>query len=305
MIQNRTFYVAILAFVFCSTTAVAQVNGNKNIQTKTFDYSDIQTFELLISAQVTIDGSQDEAMKITTDENIFEHLDIKNTGKKVSINQAKWIEFSKMEITFGSTVLNKLITSGYGNFTLNNIYAKTFTVINPVGTVSLNGKADNLVVKTKIGKIDAKQLTVENADISITSDGEVTLNASKSVVSNISEEGIITYVSEPENVVTNNTGEVKSFSEIEREEVIEEAVYIELKVQNNTSSRKQFYIKGPKNRRFSYGFPMNPNQKRAKNIPIGTKIYQVNKLGTKTLLVTIEADDEGKVVKLFDEEEKK
>lgn len=305
MINNQTFYTLILAFLCFTGTTFAQINGNKNIQTRTFDYSDIQTFELLISAQVTIDGSQDEAMKITTDENIFEYLDIKNTGKKVSINQAEWIEFSKMEITFGSTALTKLITSGYGNFTIKNIYAETFTVINPVGTVSLNGKADNLVVKTKIGKVDAKQLTVENADISIADDGEVTVNASESVVTNISEEGIITYVSEPAHVKTSNTGEVKSFSEIEREEVIEEAVYIELKVQNNTSSRKQFYIKGPKNRRFSYGFPMNAYQKRAKNVPVGTKIYQVNKLGAKTLLVTIEADDEGQVVKLFDNEEKK
>ena len=301
MINNRTFYTFILAFIFFSGTALAQINGDKNIQSKTFDYSEIQTFELLIPAQVTIDCSQDETMTITTDENIFEYLDIKQTGKKISINQAQWIEASQLKITFGSTALTKLITSGYGNYTVDNVYAETFTVVNPVGIVSLNGKADALIIKTKTGKTDAKQLSVDNADVTITSDGEVTVNASEKVISNITEEGIITYVSEPKVMETNNTGEIKSFSEIEREEVLEKPVYIELKVQNNTASRKHFYIKGPKNGRFSYGFPMNPDQKRTKNVPVGTKIYQVNKAGMKTLLVTIEAEDEGKTVKLFEE----
>ena len=302
MINNQSFYTLILAIVFCTSSALAQVNGNKNIQSKTYDFDPIETFELLIPAEVIIDGSQDAAMVITTDGNIFEHLDIEHRGKKVSINQAQWIEASKLKITFSSTALTKLVTSGYGHFTINNIYAQTFTVVNPVGQVNLNGKAEKLVVKTRAGKTDAKQLATDEANITITSDGEVMINASEKVISNISEEGTITYVSEPKVVENNSTGEVKSFAEMEREEVLEAPVYVELKVQNNTSSRKQFYIKGPKNKRFSYGFPMNPYQKRNKNVPVGTRIYQVNKLGVKTLLVTIKEEDKGTTVKLFDAE---
>ena len=45
---------------------------------------------------------------------------------------------------------------------------------------------------------------------------------------------------------------------------------------------------------------MNPGQKRKKDWSIGSKVYQVSKLGTRKLLVTIKAEDEGQVVKMFE-----
>ena len=45
---------------------------------------------------------------------------------------------------------------------------------------------------------------------------------------------------------------------------------------------------------------MMPYTKRKENWSVGTKVYKVNSLGFRKLLITIEKDDEGKVLDLFD-----
>ncbi len=58
---------------------------------------------------------------------------------------------------------------------------------------------------------------------------------------------------------------------------------------------------GPKKNggRFSYGFPMMPGFSKKERWTTGTKVYKVNKIGIRKLLVTIKSEDEGKTVKLF------
>ncbi len=292
-------YLLSIGMCLVSFVSVGQVNGNKKIETKTYDFKDISTFEMRFPAKVVIDASQDADFMITTDENIFDNMDISFKDGKVKIDQAKWIEASQMTIKFGSKSFTKLITSGYGNFEVSNINAKTFTVINPVGTVKLQGKADDFVLKSKTGKTDATDLVVDNAMVNISSWGKATINASDYVKANTPNKGEITYTSEPNKVEVKGEGEVKSFSEVEHEQGKEPAIYIKLKVENNKILRQHFYIEGPKHRKFSYGFPLNPYQKREKTVPVGTKIYKVNKLGVRKLLVTITAEDASKVVKLF------
>ncbi|MBO6632382.1 MAG: hypothetical protein JJ936_12670, partial [Psychroserpens sp.] len=77
--------------------------------------------------------------------------------------------------------------------------------------------------------------------------------------------------------------------------------YINFKIKNNSSNRNQFYVVGPKpdGSKFSYGFPMMPNSKRHENWTVGTKVYKVNSLGFKKLLVTIVKENENQVVDLF------
>ncbi|MDT0557469.1 hypothetical protein RM697_02340 [Ichthyenterobacterium sp. W332] len=77
--------------------------------------------------------------------------------------------------------------------------------------------------------------------------------------------------------------------------------WINFKIKNNSKNRNHFVVKGPKaeGSKFGYGFPMMPYEKRKEKWSVGTKIYKENKLGFRKLLVTITANDEGKVVNLF------
>lgn len=77
--------------------------------------------------------------------------------------------------------------------------------------------------------------------------------------------------------------------------------FIKFRIKNNSNNRNHFYVVGPKpdGSKFSYGFPMMPNSKRNENWSIGTKVYKVNGLGFKKLLIKIKKEDEGKTINLF------
>lgn len=290
----------LINLVFSQNT-YAQVNGNKKYETKTYDIQDIETFNLHITGNVTVDANSDAALTITTDENIFEHLTVKKTGGKLYINQAVWIEATKMNITFGGKALKKIKTSGYSDVKLSNLNSDKFTLDIEVGNATLTGKSKSLVIKTETGEINAENVTADKAKVSIASHGTVKVNASEAVTGNIAGSGRLLYKGTPKNIQKNlkDRGEMQSMDEQKNEPKVE-VKYIKLKLYNNKGKRIHTYVQGPRHRRFSYGMPFNPLQKRAENYPVGTEIWQVNKLGTKTkLLYTVKSTDEGKTVKLF------
>lgn len=81
----------------------------------------------------------------------------------------------------------------------------------------------------------------------------------------------------------------------------EKPEFINFKIKNNSANRNHFYVVGPKpnGKKFSYGFPMMPFAKRKEYWTTGTKVYKVNRLGFRKLLITIKAEDENEIVKLF------
>ncbi len=295
---------ATLFFVmaFLGFQSFAQINGDKNIETKSYPYKNIKTFNLKIVAQVEIDATSDADLSITTDANIFEHLSIKNNDGELTINQATWVEASQIKIILGGKALEQLKTDGYSTINVKNLDADKFAVNASVGNVTLSGKANKLTAKTGTGKIDATALKTNIATVIISSHGTVKVNADELVDGNIAENGKILYVGEPKkiNKKVGENGEMLSFEEYKAAPKVE-TKYIKLKLFNNKGKRIHTYVQGPQNRRFSYGMPFNPLQKRAENYPVGTQIYQVNKLGAKTkLLYTVKEEDADKTVKLFE-----
>ncbi len=77
--------------------------------------------------------------------------------------------------------------------------------------------------------------------------------------------------------------------------------FINFKIENNSFNRNYFVVIGPKpnGRKFSYGFPMMPQATRKEYWTTGTKVYKVNKLGLRKLLISIKPENENKTVKLF------
>ena len=52
-------------------TSIAQVKGNKTIETRTFEIEDVTQIKINLYAKITIDQSAKEGMTITTDNNLF------------------------------------------------------------------------------------------------------------------------------------------------------------------------------------------------------------------------------------------
>ena len=92
-----------------------------------------------------------------------------------------------------------------------------------------------------------------------------------------------------------------SEKENQRSGRVSERRFIRFSIENTSGRSINCYVKGkkPEGGKFSYGFPMKSGQIRNKDWSIGSKVFEVNKLGVRKILTVIEASDEGTVVDLF------
>jgi len=160
-----------------------------------------------------------------------------------------------------------------------------------------------LRIGAELAKVNASKTEAEQVFVNLWSWGNVTVNPTEKLWAEVSNDGKLLYVSKPEKfeVKKKNGGQILSLAE---KDTIKnpDAVFINFKIKNNSTNRNNFYVVGPKpdGSKFSYGFPMMPNAKRKENWSVGTKVYKVNSLGFRKLLITIKKEDKGKVVELFD-----
>ena len=285
-------------FLFSFLNSInAQVNGNGKIVTREFTVKDFKNLLVNFPANLVIDCSKEYSLKITTDENIFKCIGIKNTSGNLSITQEKWLEASNgVQIKIGVEGLEMLETGGYGQTLVKNISGKNFNLLNPVGNVTLTGTVENFSFKTHKGEIDATKLLTTNIDAKITGRGLAELGDFKTIVSTVDEDGNITTKGSPFDGV-DNKNEVAEAPNNQLKRTTPK--YIDIKVSNNSFQRLHTVVQGPTNRRFSYGLPFFPYQKRKERWPVGTQLFKENPDGTRILLTTIGAEDEGKVVEVF------
>jgi hypothetical protein len=164
------------------------------------------------------------------------------------------------------------------------------------GTITLSGTLGSLRIGAENGKVDATNAPAKEVFLNIWGPGKAVVNATDYLETNLSDEARIQLVTQPKKVKSKLS---KAFSH--NGEAPIQTEYIDFKIKNNSQNRNNFYVIGPKPNggKFSYGFPMMPGKTRKENWTIGTKIYAVNALGMKKLLVTINANDENRVVALF------
>ncbi len=291
-----------LLVVICliATSLTAQKNGNGQLKTKSISLADFSEIRVNFPVTATIDCGTTTALSMTTDDNLFEHIGIEVEDDILYIQQKGWVEATKVELTIGAPNLKRLQAGGYGNYTVKNIAANEFRVTNNVGLVKLFGKANTLRFGIETGTIDATGLVVQEVYANIWSHGKAKVNAVQLLDGKVKNGGDIIYTNAPVKNRIKIKGDSQVYSSAEAKAAIKKIDFIDFKLFNNSGTRIQAYVKGPRGQKFSYGFPLNPLQKRNKHWPVGSKVYKVSKVGTRTLLATIEADNADSVVKLFD-----
>ncbi|NRB60371.1 MAG: DUF2807 domain-containing protein [Winogradskyella sp.] len=290
--------------LFVGMTSLAQVKGNKNIVTQSFDVTTIEEIKINLYAKVTIDQSAKESLTITADENLIKLIDKGITDGTLHLDQKEWISPSQnIIITIGAPNLKRLETGTHDDTKVINLNNEYLKVLAPIGNVYLEGKTKELRIAAELATVDASKLSAEKAFVNLWKWGKVKVNPISSLWADVSNDGKLIYINKPSkyNVKTKKGGKVFSLSESENIKN-PEAKFIKFKIRNNSKNRNQFYVVGPKpdGSKFSYGFPMMPNATRKENWSIGTKVYKVNTLGFKKLLIEITADDEDKIVSLFE-----
>jgi len=293
----------VLLIILMGNLAFAQIHGNKNLITRTFPLENIEKIKINFYAKITIDQSATtESMTITTDENVMELIAKEINGNTLQLGQIEWIEPSQATITIRAPNLRHVETGTHDVTRIINVHNNYLQLTAPIGTIILEGKTKEFRLGVELANVDASKLVAENAVINIWSWGNAKVNVTNTLDAEVKNRGKLIYVNSPKKINKKTRKEGRIIS-VETSNTIKNptAEWIHFKIKNNNSKRNNFFVVGPKKEgsKFSYGFPMMPNATRKENWTIGTKIYKVNGLGIRKLLVTIKKEDANTTVKLF------
>ncbi|AXT55312.1 hypothetical protein D1815_05905 [Aquimarina sp. AD1] len=281
-----------------SLTTIGQIKGNKKIETKTFNVENIESIKINFYAQVIIDNSKKETLIITTDTNLFEYIDKEVVGGTLYLNQKEWIQPSKnVKIIIGAPNIKKVESGTHDSTKIINLDNDYIQVVAPIGKIVLEGKTKELRIAAEVASIDASNLTAENARIDIWSWGSANVRVLNEIDAKLSKNAKLDILNTPKKI----KGDAKKNRNRNNKTKNNLTEYIKFKIKNNSLSRNHFLVIGPKldGSKFSYGFPMMPQAIRKENWTTGTKVYKVNKLGKRKLLITIKKEDKDKIVTLF------
>lgn len=292
--MKQLFIIALLIQI----SSFAQVKGNKNIKTRTFKVENLKEVKVNLYAKITIDQSIEEGMTITADSNLFDKIDTEVVDGKLHLDQLKWIQPSQdIIIKIGAPNLERVEKGTHETLEIINVNTDYLNVMAFIGKVNISGTIKQFNLGIENGTIDASKLKAEKVRANIWGYGKAIVFAEKEINSIIKNDGRLELVNTPELL----KGDTKKALKRNKEVLNTEVNWIKFKIKNNSWNRNNFVVVGPKQdgSKFSYGFPMMPQTTRKENWSVGTKVYKVNKLGLRKLLLRIKAEDEGKTVKLF------
>jgi hypothetical protein len=219
----------------------------------------------------------------------------------LTLDQLEWVEPSQqVTIKIGAPNLKRVEKGTHRTLTIKNVDNDYLNVMAFLGKVVVSGKTKQFNIGVENGEIDASKLIAENVRVNIWGRGKAKIYAENELFSILKEDGRLDLVNTPKKL----TGDTKKALEKKKRISNSDIKWISFKIKNNSWNRNHFVVVGPKKNggRFSYGFPMMPGFSKKERWTTGTKVYKVNKIGIRKLLVTISPEDEGKTVKLFDKE---
>lgn len=306
--KNSKQLILCLLILFSSTTAFGQIKGDGNRQMRAFEFRGIEIIDLHVTVNAEIDLSATEDLQIEVDGNIFEHLTIKMTGNRLVIDQKEWVQPSEtIRLVLSAQGLKKIKNTAWGNILIRNMDQTQFKAVMNVGTLALEGDVDHLEVQTNAGRIDASKLTAKTVAATVNENGQIVANASSKITYGGKGYGKLVYLGTPELKAAGSASselQVVSYEkELEIRESAKSVAYIDVKIKNNSSKRRQIRFRGPVEKPFGYGAPIGAKSVKSETFPVGTRIYQINPLGKDKLLLIIKAENEGQTLKLYADSE--
>lgn len=292
--------LALIGSIVSFSAANAQIKGSGEVITQKIEVDSFTEIKNGLSSDYIITIGGKPKVTLTVDRNLIEHIQVEVNNGELYINQREWISSSKqIKVEITVPALNKFTNSAHGLYTITDIDNEILEVEAPVGDVFLSGKTKELIIDTKVGKIDASKLITNNAKLSVKSFGTIKVHAIDEIEANVSGNGKIVYSEEPEKLKSKTERGGKIISAEENAAPAKEVVYINVKLKNNSSSRINVAFEGPENARFGYGAPFSLYQTRKERFPVGTKVYLERSLLKNKLLIEIKEEHAGKTLKLF------
>ncbi len=207
-----TLSMCLLALAGCNLNS--GIDGNGNVTEVAADpalLDGIDRVELQSSANVTIliDPDAEPSIRVTTDENLHEFIELKSVNGRLSINTQGSIDPSDgVQVAIVARSLAGVVLSGSGEVSVVGIEGDRFeATVAGSGDVTLNGQAT--VVELTVsgsGEIEAGDLTASDVVATVSGSGDIELQASQSVQATVSGSGEIEVDGSPTNVNQTVTG---------------------------------------------------------------------------------------------------
>jgi hypothetical protein len=227
----------LLALALITLSSCAQswnnkgIKGNGNVTTETVKVADYDEINAVGSMNVTLVNGTEGAIKVTTDENLQEYVDITSSGGKLSISLTKkgWLRTKKginIQVPFMDLDNISLVGSGYVS-SKANIKASQMDIsvtgsgdmdltieaenldgnLSGSGDIRLQGKATNFKAKVSgSGDLDARALDAQYTEAFVAGSGDLQVNAKKSIKARVNGSGDISYSGNPDKVDTKISG---------------------------------------------------------------------------------------------------
>ena len=187
---------AALALGGCHVTGI---RGNGDISTQTRTVADFTSVEA--DGAFTITWSNGPAgLTITTDENLFSHIETSVRGGKLVLDSRGQLRPTKgIKVTISSSALSAASLTGAVRLTATKLSGKGFYLEGTGATrVVVDGTVNELMASMSgASRLDAEELQAETVAVSISGAGKAEVAASKILKVSISGAGKVTYTGNP------------------------------------------------------------------------------------------------------------
>ncbi|MDW3646273.1 MAG: DUF2807 domain-containing protein [Bacteroidia bacterium] len=295
----RQFSLFILLFI-------PHLFFGQSFTTAEFELIGIEEVEVHLDAPIEIECSGKELLRIEASQPMQEQIEVHIRNNRLILSARGNIRKEQiLAIKLNAPNLRFIQVNAATDIEVKQIQREEFSAMALNGNIQLSGQTPLLNANGELGSIDARQLDVKEVKFNLWGETRVYLASPEKVRGKTHKSAKVFYEKEPlAKLDTYKDAELRSSKERGHSGKVRnpDARFIKFAIKNNSLKRIQCYVKGPKpdGSSFSYGFPMNPGQMRDKDWSVGSRVYQVNKMGLKKLLVEIKADDEGQMVKMFE-----
>ncbi len=230
-------YLCLLVLLLSSCDMVfrKKIRGNGTITTRAITAGSFSEVEARGSMDVRLRKGPATEVKVETDENLFEHLDIHVDGETLVVTTKRNanIEPSKSMIVYvtspdfervaasgsGDLMSENLLTfdhpltlqtSGSGNIQAEVDVPELTTKTSGSGNISLRGTAEDFEASVSgSGEMHASELRTQNSKLRISGSGDADVFAEKALEVRVSGSGTVRYKGEPKtDIKTSGSGSV-------------------------------------------------------------------------------------------------
>jgi hypothetical protein len=224
--MKRTLILgALAATTFAAGCMQPAIEGSGNVVTEARDVSGFNAVAIGGAGVLTITVGSEEALTVTADDNLLEHIETKVEEGRLTIGRTReaWrldlrpsapirydltvVELEAIAVSgAGSVVADSLSAetfsvalSGAADLEIGRLEAQTFSVaISGAGDVTVAGRVGvQSIAVSGAGEYHGDALWSERAECSVSGSGDVTVWAESEVTAGVSGSGTVSYYGEP------------------------------------------------------------------------------------------------------------